>query len=160
MSVHWHIFVVINFFLTLPSLFASYRANSEARADGDVDLELNFENFQLPCCPTCNGRLQPGVVMFGDNVPSHVTKHAAEAVANADGILVAGTSLQVFSAYKWVLQATSQNIPIAIVNIGPTRADELAQLKIESRLGDILPKIFHDELLPQRETYPHGSTSL
>lgn len=79
--------------------------------------------------------------MFGDNVPAAVTKKAKEAVEQADGLLVAGTSLQVFSAYKWVLQARERGVPVVIINIGPTRADHEAYMKIESRLGDILPAL-------------------
>lgn len=79
--------------------------------------------------------------MFGDNVKEPVTKAGANALREADALLVAGTSLQVFSAYKWILQAHEQNIPIAIVNIGPTRGDKQATLKIEARLGDILPLV-------------------
>lgn len=86
--------------------------------------------------------------MFGDTVPPLVTAAAKAAVTEADGILVAGTSLQVFSAYKWIMQAHENNIPIAIVNIGPTRGDSHAQFKIESRLGDILPQIFRPESSP------------
>lgn len=118
-----------------------------ARADGDVALEMDFEKFQLPPCYSCGGRLQPGVVMFGDNVPPAVTIIAKEAIQKADGILVAGTSLQVFSAYKWILQARENNVPVAIVNIGPTRGDQHAELKIEHRLGDVLPLIFREEEL-------------
>ena len=116
-----------------------------ARADGDVALELDFEKFKVPACYTCGGRLQPGVVMFGDNVPPAVTQSARAAVEVADGILVAGTSLQVFSAYKWILQARERKIPVVIINIGPTRGDSEAELKIEHRLGDILPQIFRNE---------------
>lgn len=85
--------------------------------------------------------------MFGDNVPPAVTIIAKEAIQKADGILVAGTSLQVFSAYKWILQARENNVPVAIVNIGPTRGDQHAELKIEHRLGDVLPLIFREEEL-------------
>lgn len=89
--------------------------------------------------------------MFGDNVPSTVSRAAMETLAPADGILVAGTSLQVFSAYKFVLYAREHNIPIAIVNIGSTRGDADAALKIETRLGDILPRILLEEHLYKLE---------
>lgn len=85
--------------------------------------------------------------MFGDTVPPQISSTAKSAIEHADGILVAGTSLQVFSAYKWILQAKELNIPIAIVNIGPTRGDAHASLKVESRLGDILPKIFREDVV-------------
>jgi NAD-dependent SIR2 family protein deacetylase len=82
--------------------------------------------------------------MFGDNVPQNVSTTARAAVDAADGLLVAGTSLQVFSAYKFILQAREKGTPIAIVNIGPTRGDPDATLKIEHRLGEILPEIFRE----------------
>lgn len=83
--------------------------------------------------------------MFGDNVPPLVTKAANEVAQQADGILVAGTSLQVFSAYRFILHARERGIPVVIVNIGPTRGDADAALKIESRIGDALTSIFREE---------------
>lgn len=94
--------------------------------------------------------------MFGDTVPPAVTAQAKAAVEAADGILVAGTSLQVFSAYKWIMQASEHKVPVAIINIGPTRGDALAQFKVESRLGDILPQIF----LPDSPSLVHTSAPL
>lgn len=112
-----------------------------ARADGDVALEMDFSSFEVPACSTCGGRLQPGVVMFGDNVPAPVIKRANQVLEEADALLIAGTSLQVFSAYRLVLRARERGIPIAIVNIGTTRGDADATLKIEARLGDVLGKV-------------------
>lgn len=79
--------------------------------------------------------------MFGDNVPKNINEEAMAAFDKADGVLVSGTSLSVFSAYKFVKYAHERNIPVAIVNIGPTRGDENASLKIQARLGQILPPI-------------------
>lgn len=95
-------------------------------------------------CSNCGGILKPDVVFFGDNVPGPRVNLVKENVANSDAVLVLGSSLTVFSSYRIILQADSLNLPIAIVNIGQTRADDLASLKISVKCGDILPKICNE----------------
>lgn len=46
-----------------------------------------------------------------------------------------------FSVFRFIKAASENNVPIAIVNRGPTRADDVAHLKIEDSLGDLLPKV-------------------
>ncbi|KAK0167133.1 hypothetical protein PV327_004570 [Microctonus hyperodae] len=117
--------------------------SQEIRPDGDVELtEEQMEGFTLPSCKNCNGILKPDIVFFGDNVAKRVVKRVQSEVNNADALLVLGTSLTTFSGYRIVLQAVEAKKPIAIVNIGETRADKHAIVKIESRCGDVLTKTF------------------
>jgi len=116
---------------------------STIRPDGDVELsQEEVAAFAVPNCPKCNiGILKPDVVFFGDNVPLGRVAEVRKQVAACDRLLVIGSSLYVFSGLRFVNQARDLGIPVAVLNIGPTRADKIVDLKIESKAGDVLPKI-------------------
>merc|ERR1711963_1175380 len=113
------------------------------KPDGDVELSPEeVANFRVPNCPKCDtGILKPHVVFFGDNVPKPRVEFVRKQVSESDAMLVVGSSLFVFSGFRFVTQAKELGIPIAVLNIGKTRADNLVDLKIEARAGDVLPKI-------------------
>ncbi|EDW00085.1 NAD-dependent protein deacylase Sirt4 [Drosophila grimshawi] len=113
------------------------------RPDGDVEIPLDYiENFHIPPCPQCGGHLKPEIVFFGDSVPKDRLETIARMVYTSDGLLVLGSSLLVFSGYRIVLQTKDLKLPVAIVNIGETRADHLADIKISAKCGDVIPKLF------------------
>lgn len=117
----------------------------EMAPDGDVHLnDAKIALFTVPHCIDCGpttGIMQTDVVFFGDNVRRAVVEECERAIDASDGMLVIGSSLQVFSAMRCVLRMHRQQKPILIVNIGKTRADELALRKIESRCSDVLMRI-------------------
>ena len=107
--------------------------------DGDADLdEQDFSSFIVPPCPHCGGMLKPDVVFFGENVPRDRVVAATAALDAADAVLVVGSSLMVFSGYRFVNAAARADKPIAAVNIGHTRADALLSLKIEASCAEAL----------------------
>lgn len=85
--------------------------------------------------------MKPDIVFFGDNIRREVVEIVKNTVDEADSLLILGTSLTTFSGYRIVLQAVDAVKPIAIVNIGETRADEHAQLKVPGRCGEVLKKV-------------------
>ncbi|XP_048412185.2 NAD-dependent protein lipoamidase sirtuin-4, mitochondrial isoform X2 [Stegostoma tigrinum] len=112
--------------------------------DGDVFLtDDQVKNFIVPSCESCGGILKPDVTFFGDTVNKEKVNFVYERVAESDAILVAGSSLQVYSGYRFVIAAYEMKIPIALLNIGVTRADALASLKISARCGEVLSDILH-----------------
>ncbi|MTV38395.1 NAD-dependent protein deacetylase [Duganella radicis] len=112
----------------------------EARPDGDAEVELDeFQHFQLPYCAACGGTLQPDVIFFGDNIPPQRTTDALQMAEEADAVLVVGSSLMVFSGYRFAKLAAQANKPIAAINLGKTRADDLIGLKVAASAVDILP---------------------
>jgi NAD-dependent SIR2 family protein deacetylase len=116
-----------------------WRADSATAPDGDADIDAAVvESFAAPHCERCGGLLKPDVVFFGENVPRDRYAHACEALASADALLVAGSSLMVYSGFRLVRLAHDAGLPIAIVNRGRTRGDELADLKIEGDVGSTL----------------------
>ncbi|XP_028400421.1 NAD-dependent protein lipoamidase sirtuin-4, mitochondrial-like [Dendronephthya gigantea] len=106
--------------------------------DGDVFLSDDLvQNFKVPDCQNCGGLLKPDVVFFGGSVPHDKVSFVRERLKESDAVLTLGSSLQVYSAYRFIVAAHEQKIPLAIVNIGPTRADGLANLRVHCRIGEI-----------------------
>ncbi len=127
----------------LQALNPTWAATATAIApDGDAELSTTlFTGFRVPTCAACHGILKPAVVFFGESVPADTVQFVMDRVAEADALLVVGSSLTVWSGYRFVRAAHAAGQPIGILNIGPTRADPLATLKIEARAGEILPLV-------------------
>jgi NAD-dependent SIR2 family protein deacetylase len=123
----------------------SWHATPAAAPDGDADIDpAAVESFEPPRCDRCGGLVKPDVVFFGENVPSERYLDAREALTRADALLVAGSSLMVYSGFRFVRQAHEAGLPIAIVNRGRTRGDELADVKIEEDVGALLTEAVGD----------------
>ena len=111
---------------------------AETAPDGDADLEVDFTGFKVPGCPSCSGILKPDVVFFGDNVPKERVEKVSEALDRSDALLVIGSSLMVFSGFRFCRYAEQREKPIAALTLGKTRADELLQLKLDAPIGPTL----------------------
>ncbi|HLI19039.1 MAG TPA: NAD-dependent protein deacetylase [Rhodanobacteraceae bacterium] len=107
--------------------------------DGDADLEdVDFSAFEKPACEVCGGMLKPDVVFYGESVPRETTMAALAAVESADGVLVVGSSLMVWSSFRLVRAAVAQGIDVVAVNRGRTRGDDLFAFKVEGECGEVL----------------------
>ena len=114
----------------------------ELAPDGDAELGADVERaFVVPPCAACGGVLKPDVVFFGENVPKARVLRAYALLAQAELLLVVGSSLTVFSGYRFVVQATKEGKPVVILNQGETRGDAHAALKLSERLGELLPAL-------------------
>jgi NAD-dependent SIR2 family protein deacetylase len=105
--------------------------NVEFTPDGDAEVEATAD-FKIPSCPRCQGVLKPDVVFFGESVPSSRVSSTMAELERLDALVVAGSSLTVNSGMRFARAASKQGKPIVIVNIGPTRADDIAVAKIEA----------------------------
>ena len=115
---------------------------SEYRPDGDAELaDASYMDFSVPACTSCGGRMKPDVVMFGENVPTERVAEAMAAVDRADALLIVGSSLMVYSGFRFARRAHETGKPIAIVNRGTTRADDLATLKVEADCAEALQPV-------------------
>ncbi|KAH7424675.1 hypothetical protein KP509_11G019000 [Ceratopteris richardii] len=123
----------------------------QQRPDGDIEIDESFwqGRLQIPTCEWCDGVLKPNVVLFGDNLPKSRTEESLNMINEADALLVLGSSLMVLSAFRLAKTAHEAGKPIVIINIGATRADKLAKLKIECRTGEVLSRVIN-----------HGSLAL
>jgi NAD-dependent SIR2 family protein deacetylase len=115
----------------------------ETAPDGDAELSASaIEHFRVPSCDACGiGIIKPDVVFFGENVPRARVEEAWRVFEAGEVLLVAGSSLTVYSGRRFVYRAVEAAMPIAIVNIGPTRSDDAAVVKVEGRLGTVLPTL-------------------
>jgi NAD-dependent SIR2 family protein deacetylase len=114
-----------------------------AAPDGDAELPPDVHaEFVLPTCIGCGGdRLRPDVVLFDETVARPVVDAAFATVEEAEALLVVGTSLTVYSGLRFVRRAAERATPVVIVNLGPTRGDALASLRIDSPAGRALPAL-------------------
>lgn len=107
--------------------------------DGDADLEHHaFDGFDVPPCPACGGVLKPDVVFFGEGVPPERVQQVHDAMDASSAMLVVGSSLMVYSGFRFVRAMAEAGKPVAAVNLGKTRADDLLSLKIAAHCGDTL----------------------
>ncbi|MGH9408770.1 MAG: NAD-dependent protein deacetylase [Vicinamibacterales bacterium] len=117
-----------------------------AAPDGDAKLSnIDYGSVDVPACPDCGGILKPHVVFFGEGVPPARLAVAFDWLDAADALLVVGSSLMVFSGYRFVQAAARASKPVAVVNLGRTRADDLISVKLAAPCGDVLASV-HDRL--------------
>ncbi len=112
--------------------------------DGDADLLLDAEQLRevrVPACDLCEGVLKPDVVFYGDSVPRPVVDAAYEWVDASDGVVIVGTSLMVFSSFRFCRHAHARGIPMVVINDGKTRADDLVTLRVDARCEQLLPEV-------------------
>jgi NAD-dependent SIR2 family protein deacetylase len=127
---------------------ASRSGSVEIAPDGDAELPAAaLESFRPVECAGCGGTIKPDVVFFGENVPGARVEEAWRLYEEAAVLLVIGSSLTVYSGRRFLYRAQKEGVPIAIVNLGPTRADGMAAAKVEGQLGVVLPRVA-EELLP------------
>jgi NAD-dependent SIR2 family protein deacetylase len=121
-------------------------ARATFKPDGDAELEqASYDGFELVDCASCGGVLKPHVVFFGENVPPERVLEAMSALERSRSLLIVGSSLMVFSGYRFARAATRLGIPIAIVNRGKTRADDVAALKIAGNIAEVLCQLAEGE---------------
>lgn len=107
--------------------------------DGDADIDVDaVARFLPPACARCGGALKPDVVFFGENVPRERVATARDALQASDAMLVAGSSLMVYSGFRFARMAREAGLPLAILNRGLTRADDLATLRLDGDCGTLL----------------------
>lgn len=114
--------------------------DAEQAPDGDAYLDdVDCSAFKVPCCPYCGGTLKPDVVFFGETIPRDRVDQALAALLEADALLVIGSSLMVYSGFRFCRLAAERKIAMAAINPGRTRADDLLDLKISERFEDLIP---------------------
>jgi NAD-dependent SIR2 family protein deacetylase len=112
-------------------------ADVEIAPDADAVIE-STEGFVVADCEVCGGMLKPEIVYFGESVPKERVARAYAMVDEAEALLVAGSSLTVMSGLRFVRHAAKHDVPVAIVNRGATRGDDLATLKVEAGTSETL----------------------
>ncbi len=126
----------------LTLLNPSFSQQGEIAPDGDADVaEDSVPGVAVPPCENCGGILKPNVVFFGDNVNKSIVQRVYDGIDDSDGMLIVGTSLKVFSGYRFCRYAARQRKPIASINPGLSRGDELIQTIVHGDSDDVLTPI-------------------
>ncbi|KAL3132889.1 hypothetical protein ABBQ38_006808 [Trebouxia sp. C0009 RCD-2024] len=123
------------------------------RPDGDVELKGAGEHFYFPACAECGGILKPNVVFFGDTIPKPRALSALSLAQSCDGLLVVGSSLQVYSAFRLAKAAKQAEASLTLLTAGWTRADDIADMKIECLAGEALSRLAKDPALLVPRSY-------
>lgn len=119
----------------------------ELAPDGDADLEETeqgrraIDAFRVASCRHCLGILKPNVVFFGEGVPRPTLDAAWRHFEQNRALLVVGSSLAVFSGYRFVRRAHQERKPVYVVNLGASRADEVAQLKVNGSAAAVMSRL-------------------
>ena len=122
--------------------WAARAETARIQPDGDADLPDHLvSDFEVVHCDACGGVLMPDVVFFGGSVPRPTLDAAWDTFDRGELLLVVGSSLTVFSGYRFVRRAAERGVPVAILNRGPTRGDPHAALRVDARAGDALPAL-------------------
>ena len=131
-----------------PGFIESAAAAGGLAVAPDADaIVADTASFRYLDCPRCAGMLKPNIVYFGESVPKEIVDQAYSLVDEAEALLIAGSSLTVFSGYRFVRHAAARGIPVAIVNRGRTRGDELATVKVDGGCSELLT-LLSNELAP------------
>ncbi len=119
------------------------------QADGDAVLApRHVAGFRVLGCRACGGTLRPDVVFFGEFVPRERMARARDLVEAATTLLVAGSSLAVGSGRLLLRHARRHGASVAIVNLGPTRGDDVADVRLEADVTDVLPAVVRGTSVP------------
>ena len=128
--------------LKLTLLNPSFSQQGEIAPDGDAEVAEDSVPFvAVPPCENCGGILKPNVVFFGDNVNKSIVQRVYDGIDDSDGMLIVGTSLKVFSGYRFCRYAARQRKPIASINPGLSRGDELIQTIVRGDSDDVLTPV-------------------
>jgi NAD-dependent deacetylase sirtuin 4 len=111
----------------------------EVAPDGDAELDAEVvRDFRVVDCLVCGGFLKPNVVFFGETVPAPIVERAYREVEASEALLVVGSSLAVFSGYRFVRRAADRGLPVGIINLGESRGDPHAQVIVDAPAGETL----------------------
>lgn len=110
--------------------------------DGDAEIPRSAtRTFEVPPCRRCGGILKPHVVFFGENVLASRVEEAWALLDEADALLVVGSSLTVYSGFRFVRGAVESKQPVGIVNLGDTRGTPLSSVHVDGKTGAVLPRL-------------------
>ena len=121
------------------------RVSSRMAPDGDAEIDdFDTRELRVPSCRDCDGVLKPGVVFFGEAVPARRVEAAFASLSDARAVLVLGSSLMVYSGFRFVREAARRGLPVAAINRGATRADAMLDLKLEADCGNVLSAVLEE----------------
>lgn len=94
-----------------------------------------------PPCRSCGGILKSATISFGQGLVADDLRRADEAARRADLLLAVGSTLGVYPIANVVPLAKAHGATVVIVNGGPTEMDDLADIRLEGSISELLPAV-------------------
>ncbi len=120
-------------------LHGSVHRNYCQKCGACYTLEQFMEMEDVPVCPVCGGRVKPDVVLYEERLDPMTVSGALDAIRRADLLIVAGTSLTVYPAAAFLDEYPGNRL--VLINKTPTPRDEIAQLTLHEKLGDVFKRL-------------------
>ena len=120
-------------------LHGSVHRNTCQRCGARYDLAQFMALGEIPACPTCGGRVKPDVVLYEEALDGATIVGAVDAIRRADLLIVAGTSLTVYPAAAFLDEYPGNRL--VLINKTPTPRDDIANLALHERLGDVFSRL-------------------
>ena len=105
----------------------------------DHSLEYILKSEGVPRCRVCGGVVRPDVVMYGENLDGAAFMQAQNDIAEADVLIVGGTSLTVYPAAGLIRYFQGKHL--IIINRTPTPYDRYAELVIREPIEKVLAEL-------------------
>lgn len=136
------------------------RSTGDARPDGDASLaEEEVDDVAVPSCHHCQGTLMPDVVFFGGSIPPARVEDCRHRLRQAGSLVVIGSSLKVYSGYRFCRWAQELDKPILLVNPGVSRGDPLATHKLVLGADEALAAVAQIHGIKVDTASPHTETN-
>ena len=119
---------------------AAGQVDVDRLGDGDAVVD-DWGDFVVLPCEACDGVLKPDVVFFGDNVPAPTVEQAFALVDAAEALVIVGSSLAIYSGFRFLQRAVARGVPVGLVNVGECRGTELMTVRVEALAGEVLPRV-------------------
>ena len=120
-------------------LHGSVHRNYCEKCHAFYDLDYIVNSDGVPKCEKCGGTVKPDVVLYEEGLDQQTVEGAVHAIARADCLIVAGTSLSVYPAAGFIRYFQGEHF--VLNNRDPTPADKLADLVLHQKVGQVLSQI-------------------
>jgi NAD-dependent deacetylase len=115
-------------------LHGSVLRNYCEKCGASFDVQFILESEGVPTCP-CGGRVKPDVVLYEEGLDQRILTESVKAIANADVLIIGGTSLIVYPAAGLI--DYFQGACLVVVNKAPTPRDKQADIVLQGSIGEI-----------------------
>ncbi|MBR6879965.1 MAG: NAD-dependent protein deacylase [Clostridiales bacterium] len=94
---------------------------------------------KIPKCKICGGMIRPDVTLYGESLPEDAWMNSVKLIANADCLIIGGTSLVVNPAASLAMRFRGKNL--IVINRDVTPADRMATLVFHESISKVLESI-------------------
>ena len=123
-------------------LHGSVLRNYCVKCHAFYDEKFILDSKDVPTCTKCGGNVKPDVVLYEEGLDDNVIRDAIRAIANADTLIIGGTSLVVYPAAGLIDYFRGKNL--ILINKSSTSADNKADLVSHDSIGKVLSMVINN----------------